>query len=79
MRIEVNDDSQFRVACAQIDLENNRNAMYDKKFGKNNPYRFDCPWCNSPKGCLCRDETGKEYKDGSYHQARLITDCLVVA
>jgi len=41
-----------------------------------NPYIYDCPWCTAQKGCLCTDEVGNEYKDGTYHRARLMKDCL---
>ena len=41
-----------------------------------NPYIFGCPWCGASKGCLCKDEKGIEYKNGSYHRARLMKDCL---
>lgn len=41
-----------------------------------NPYIFNCPWCDAKIGCLCVDLNGKEYIDGSYHRARLMIDCL---
>ena len=42
----------------------------------NDPYVFICPWCNALIGCMCTDEKGNEYTDGSYHRARLMKDCL---
>lgn len=47
-----------------------------KNDAGNNPYIYACPWCGALKGCLCKDESGKEYTDGSYHRARLMKDCL---
>lgn len=50
-----------------------------KNNAGDNPYIFNCPWCEASKGCLCKDENGKEYTDGSYHRARLMKDCLAAA
>ena len=47
-----------------------------KNDAGNNPYIYECPWCGAPKGCLCQDDEGIEHKDGSYHRARLMKDCL---
>lgn len=52
-----------------------RNMKIKNNAGEN-PYLYSCPWCDAPKGCLCKDEHGIEYTDGSYHRARLMKDCL---
>ena len=51
------------------------NKMLNNSAG-DNPYLFECPWCGAVKGCLCKNPDGIEYKDGSYHRARLMKDCL---
>lgn len=49
-----------------------------KNSAGDNPYIFDCHRCGASKGCLCQDDKGNEYIDGSYHKARLMKDCLGV-